>query len=173
MSSQRIIFIEDGDRSCLTGTFIPIAHTRFDPQLGEYVDRDDLEAPANSLRSLRISLDRIRSVAGPSFPQFDEVRSWTPINTLQPIMVDYFAFGPTEDCAILIRICPESGTVETMDAKLWVNGETEFSRVVELFQRVSTLWEFLFETMDGQQLVIGDMESWAVCLSKVVVRLVP
>lgn len=169
MPSPRVFFIEDGDRTCLTGTFYPMAHVRFDADLGEFIVRDDLDSPADSLRSLRILKEQIGLVAGPSFAQFDEVRSWTPINTQQPVMEGYVAFGPTEDCAILIYVCRTDGTVETIDAQLWVNGDDEFTQVVELFERITGRWDLLFETADNECLTRAD--SLKDCISKMVVRL--
>jgi len=170
MSSKRTFYLEDGDRSDLTGTFYPIAHAKFDTLFDEFIVRDDLESPADSLRSLRISLEQVHITAGPCFPQFDEVRSWTPINTKQPLMDHYYAFGPTEDCAILTRVSPEDRIVETLDAKLWINSEAEFKEIVELFDRISACWELLFETVD-HQFVTGRTDSLTEDLDKIVVRM--
>jgi len=152
-SRVRVLLIEDGE---LEGTFYPLSRLRFDADCDWYVVRDASCAFPESLRELNISLDDIRSITDPTFPEFDEVRSWTPISTDEPLMENYAAFGPSENVALVVQLS-EHDTVETMHFHIgYIDERSILPQIVELFLRIAARWELLLETLNTQQVITQD-----------------
>ena len=128
-------------------------------EYGEYGLRDSTCRRPESLRELNISLDDIRSVTGSGFPEFDEVRSWTPVSP-EELMESYVAFGPSEEAALVVQFS-EHGNVETMHFHIWYISEASIPpHVAALFRRIAARWELLFETLN-HTVVIRDEASLA------------
>jgi hypothetical protein len=115
--------------------------------------RDASCSTPQSLRELNIALDGIRSIAEPTFPEFDQVRCWTPLSTAQPLMENYVAFGPNEDVALVVQLA-EHDTLETMHFHMWhIDNQSILPEIVELFLRIAARWELLLETLTTQQVI--------------------
>jgi hypothetical protein len=151
--SMRVFYVEDAE---LTGTFYPLSNLRFDTDCAAYVERDDSCAVPESLHELNITLDDIRSITDPAFPEFDEVRSWTPGGTEDSLMENYVAFGAGEHVALVVQLS-EHDTVETMHFHIWyIDDKSILPQIVDLFLRIAARWQLLFETLNTQQVVIHD-----------------
>ena len=151
---MRVFEIEEAE---FRGTFYPVSRLRFDADCHAYVARDASCAVPQSLGQLNIVLDDIRLIADPTFPPFDEVRSWTPISTDRPVMENYVAFGPNEDVALVVQLA-EHEIVEMMHFHMWYvrNEQTILPQIVNLFFQIAERWDLLLETLNTQQVVTQD-----------------
>jgi hypothetical protein len=149
----RVILIEDAE---FTGTFYPLSRLRYDDEWGEYVFRNPSCPSPESLRELSISLDDVRSITDSIFPQFDEVRSWSPVDPGNPLIENHVAFGPNEQVALAVHISDHEA-VEAMRFHIWyIDKNVDRSLIVELFLRIAARWELLLETLNTQQILTRD-----------------
>ena len=175
----RVFLIEDGES--LGGRFLPLDRVQleFDTprtigsgaaawSIGDYHPLDESADDDGSLVGIGISVADVRAVAGSMFPEFDAIEVWTPVSTEVRPLPNHLAFGPIQECAILVRH-DDGDLVEAIDVGLQMEDDAHFEAVVELFRGLAGRWELLFENCPPDvQFVVGDQSMLRLYLRELV-----